>query len=198
MSDLLHASLLLSCMVIFSEGSLYWPGNVSLAVTAMHHIVGENWTAAKKASDSKSSRLPSLSDLNNSVNPASAVNALNGVFKRLMTLGDLNLYNYTGGMPALYGTANNFANGNGNGKVIGTRLPSLDRAEGLQRQVNGVSKQSVQVGILVLLQCTFSWSKVDRQKNEEYRNTFGGCYFLHHMLSSERAVFWHRWGGMGG
>ncbi|EIE19013.1 hypothetical protein COCSUDRAFT_31311 [Coccomyxa subellipsoidea C-169] len=59
-------------------GSLYWPGNVSLAVTAMHHIVGENWTAAKKASDFKSSRLPSLSDLNNSV-MARRINWLNSI-----------------------------------------------------------------------------------------------------------------------
>lgn len=113
---------------------------------------GENWTAAKKASDPKTSRLPSLSDFNNSVNPASAVNALNGVFKRLMTLGDLNLYNYTAGMPALYGTANNYRNGNGNVKVNGTSLPSLDKAEGLQRRVNSVSKDSVQVWFVVLVQ----------------------------------------------
>ena len=117
------------------------------AIILLCWCAGENWTTAKKASDPKTSRLPSLSDFNNSVNPASAVNALNGVFKRLMTLGDLNLYNYTAGMPALYGTAN----GNGNGKVNGTRLPSLEKAEGLQRRVNGISKDSVQVCFVVPL-----------------------------------------------
>lgn len=103
--------------------------------TPLCRCAGENWTAAKKASDPSTSRLPSLSD---TVNP---VNALNGVFKRLLTLGDLNLYNYAAGMPALYGTANSYRNG----QVDGTSLPKLEEAAGLQRKANGVSKDSVQV-----------------------------------------------------
>ncbi len=62
-----------------------------------------------------------------------------------MTLGDLNLYNYAAGMPALYGTANSYRNGQGNGQVNGTSLPKLEKAAGLQRKANGVSKDSVQV-----------------------------------------------------
>ncbi|BDA49388.1 probable GTP diphosphokinase RSH1, chloroplastic [Coccomyxa sp. Obi] len=122
-----------------------FPLEVQIRTAEMHRlaeygIAGENWTAAKKASDPSTLRLPSLSD---SVNP---VNALNGVFKRLMTLGDLNLYNYAAGMPALYGTANSYRNGQGNGQVNGTSLPKLEKATGSQRKANGVSKDSVQAG----------------------------------------------------
>lgn len=135
-SESLHCGLQCAHWLLFASGK-----------HAVLFCTGENWTAAKKASDQSTSRLPSLSDFNSSVNPASAVNALNGVFKRLLTLGDLNLANYAAGMPALYGTSNSYGNGSGNWKINGASLPNMEKVQGLQRKMNGVSKESVQVNM---------------------------------------------------
>lgn len=108
---------------------------------------GENWTAAKKASDKgPPSKLPSLPDFNSSVNnAASAVNALNGVIRRLMTLGELNLYNYSGGMPALYGTS--AGDGGSGGLVNGLSFSNAEPVNGTK--INGFSHYGVQVSCRV-------------------------------------------------
>jgi hypothetical protein len=112
-------------------------------------VAGENWTAAKKPSDKSPSRLPSLPDFNSSVsNAASAVNALNGVLKRLMTLGEINLYNYSGGMPALYGTS---AGDSGSGFMNGSSLPKAEPVNGFK--ANGFSCDNLQVGTEMHILC---------------------------------------------
>ena len=75
--------------------------------------VGENWTAAKKPSDKRDAdKLPAGFSP-----PRNALSAVNGMLRRLMTLGELNLYNYSGGMPALDGSRE----GNGEeGRVNGS------------------------------------------------------------------------------
>ena len=95
---------------------------------------GENWRTAKKETDRAASKLPSLADFGGQMG---AVSALNGVLRKLMTLGELNLYAYSGGMPALYGTA---GNGAGVPTANGTAVP---RVNGVAHKVNG--KDIVQV-----------------------------------------------------
>lgn len=96
---------------------------------------GENWTAAKKASDKKDlEQLPAGFQP-----PRSALSAVNGMLRRLMTLGELNLYNYSGGMPALYGSRE------ANGKVNGTALGKAEKVNGVPYKVTGIARDLVQV-----------------------------------------------------
>jgi len=96
---------------------------------------GENWTAAKKASDKKEmDKLPPCFSP-----PRNALSAVNGMLRRLMTLGELNLYNYSGGMPALYGSPEM------NGKVNGTALGKAEKANGVTYKVAGISRDLVRV-----------------------------------------------------
>ena len=64
------------------------------------------------------------------------------MLRRLMTLGELNLYNYSGGMPALYGSREM------NGKecrVNGKALGKAEKANGIPYKVAGISRDLVQV-----------------------------------------------------
>ena len=56
-----------------------------------------------------------------------------------MALGELNLYNYSGGMPALSGSPE------ANGKVNGTALRKAEKANGVPYKVAGLSRDLVQV-----------------------------------------------------
>lgn len=103
-----------------------------------HHPAGENWTAAKKASDKKD-----LGQLQPGFSPPqNALSAVNGMLRRLMALGELNLYNYSGGMPALSGSPEL------NGRVNGTALGKAEKANGKTYKVAGLSRDLVQVGML--------------------------------------------------
>ena len=111
------------------------------------HLAGENWTAAKKASDKKDSeRLPPGFSP-----PRSALSAVNGMLRRLMTLGELNLYNYSGGMPALAGSPERKGspemNGNSGPKVNGTALGKAEKVNGVPLKVAGLGRNLVQVGL---------------------------------------------------
>ena len=90
--------------------------------------VGENWTAAKKPSDKRDTdKLPAGFSP-----PRNALSAVNGMLRRLMTLGELNLYNYSGGMPALYGSREV------NGKECRVNGTALGKAEkGQWRSLQG-------------------------------------------------------------
>ena len=57
-----------------------------------------------------------------------------------MALGELNLYNYSGGMPALSGSPEM------NGKVNGTALGKAEKVNGRTYKVAGLSRDLVQVG----------------------------------------------------
>ena len=104
-------------------------------------IVGENWTAAKKPSDKRDAdKLPAGFSP-----PRNALSAVNGMLRRLMTLGELNLYNYSGGMPALYGSRE--VNGK-ECRVNGTALGKAEKANGVPYKVAGISRDLVQVRCL--------------------------------------------------
>ena len=64
------------------------------------------------------------------------------MLRRLMTLGELNLYNYSGGMPALYGSRE--VNGK-ECRVNGTALGKAEKANGVPYKVAGISRDLVQV-----------------------------------------------------
>lgn len=111
------------------------------------HLAGENWTAAKKASDKKDlERLPPGFSP-----PRSALSAVNGMLRRLMTLGELNLYNYSGGMPALAGSPevnrSPEMNGNSGPRVNGTALGKAEKVNGVPLKVAGLGRDLVQVGL---------------------------------------------------
>ena len=109
-------------------------GNMKFACTS----AGENWTAAKKASDKKD-----LGKLPPGFSPSqNALSAMNGMLRRLMTLGELNLYNYSGGMPALSGSPEM------NGKINGTALGKAEKVNGTPYKVAGIGRDLVQVGML--------------------------------------------------
>ena len=104
-------------------------------------FVGENWTAAKKPSDKRNAdRLPAGFSP-----PRNALSAVNGMLRRLMTLGELNLYNYSGGMPALYGSRE--VNGK-ECRVNGTALGKAEKVNGVSYKVAGISRDLVQVRCL--------------------------------------------------
>ncbi|CAL5224551.1 g7251 [Coccomyxa viridis] len=118
-----------------------FPLEVQIRTAEMHRlaeygIAGENWTAAKKASDKKDlgSLPPGFSP------PQNALSAVNGMLRRLMALGELNLYNYSGGMPALSGSPEM------NGKVNGTALGKAEKVNGRTYKVAGLSRDLVQAG----------------------------------------------------
>ena len=109
-------------------------GNVKPACAS----AGENWTAAKKASDKKDlGKLPPGFSP-----PQNALSAMNGMLRRLMALGELNLYNYSGGMPALSGSPEV------NGKVNGTALGKAEKANGTPYKVTGIGRDLIQVDML--------------------------------------------------
>ena len=64
------------------------------------------------------------------------------MLRRLMTLGELNLYNYSGGMPALSGSPEM------NGKINGTALGKAEKVNGTPYKVAGIGRDLVQVGML--------------------------------------------------
>ena len=87
-------------------------------------------------------KLPSLSDFGGQMGAAGAVNALSGVLRRLLTLGELNLYAYSGGMPALYGTSMGSGADGVAARVNGSSGPQVN---GVSQRVNGRGREGVQV-----------------------------------------------------
>ena len=87
-------------------------------------------------------KLPSLSDFGGQMGPAGAVNALSGVLRRLLTLGELNLYAYSGGMPALYGTSMGSGVDGVAPRVNGSSGPQVND---VSQRVNGTGREGVQV-----------------------------------------------------